>query len=167
MHQLVHALEDRLAVRLRPVVAVGSVGGAVLLARDRARLGVEPLVAAVALDHVAQHVRGGAAGDVFVDERHAARLLDRCHDDAAAIEGQQRLHVDDLRVDAGVRELLRGFDDDAQRGAVRHQRHVPSLAHDLGDAEGHGEVADVRGKFFLDAVAVEHLDHDGRIVAAQ
>src|SRR5262245_56185621 len=47
VHQLVHRGADRLAVRLRPVIAVGAVRRAVLFPRHRARLGVEPLVGAV------------------------------------------------------------------------------------------------------------------------
>src|SRR3954469_5373896 len=50
VQHFVDALEDGLAIGLRPVIAIRSVGGAVLLGRNGARFGVEPVVAAVALE---------------------------------------------------------------------------------------------------------------------
>jgi hypothetical protein len=52
VNQLVHALEDRFAVWLGPVVAVGAVGGAVFFGGEGARFGVEVVVASVALQDV-------------------------------------------------------------------------------------------------------------------
>src|SRR5579884_2286600 len=75
MHQIVYRGEDRFAIRLRPVIAVGAVCRAMFFAGDGDRLRVEPFVSAVALEYVAHHERGRAAGHIFVDERDAIRFL--------------------------------------------------------------------------------------------
>ena len=84
-----------------------------------------------------------------------------------AVEWQERLHVDDLRLDAKVREVGSRFHGDPAERAVRHERDVRPLADGLDHAERDGELTDVIGQALLQPVSREHLDEQGRVVAAQ
>ena len=84
-----------------------------------------------------------------------------------AVEGQERLHVDDLGLDPHAREIGGGFQGDPAQRAVGHERHVRANADRFGHAERDGELADVLGQPLLEPVSREHLDEDRRVVSAE
>ncbi len=75
MHHLVDRIEDGLRIWLGPVIAVGTVSRAVLRAGQCPGGRVEPVVAALHLDDFLQHIRGRAAGHIFIHENDTAGLL--------------------------------------------------------------------------------------------
>src|SRR5207244_229820 len=80
-------------------------------------------------------------GPALADE--TAGLRDGSHDRPVHVEGEERLHVDDLGAYARVDQILRRLLSDAAERALGHERDVAPLANDLGHAERHRELADV------------------------
>src|SRR5687768_7819910 len=79
-HELVHRLDDVLAVRLGEVVGVLADARAVRLGRERARQDVDVLVRALALQDLLQAVRGSATRHILVDDDERVRALHGLHD---------------------------------------------------------------------------------------
>ena len=73
--------------------------------------------------------------------------------EAAAGERQERARVDDLDLDAEVREISRGLERDPAQRAVCHEGQIAPVADRLGYAERHRELPDVRRHALLEAVA--------------
>src|SRR6185295_11639416 len=113
----VDGVEDRLSVGLRPVVAVGAVGGPVGFSRQGAGCRVEPVVAALHFQDLLEHRGGGAAGDVFVEAEEAVGLFERFDDSRFAVERQEGLDVDDFGLNTHPGERFGGFERDLAAGA--------------------------------------------------
>src|SRR2546425_10258119 len=163
----VHRAEDVLAVRLREVVAVVADRDPVRLRRERPRRHVELVDAALDLEDLAEDVRRRTTGHVLVDHEEGAGLRDGSHDRPVHVEGEKRLHVDDLGADARVDKILRRLLGDAAERAVGPERDVGPLADDLGHAERHRELADVVRHPLLQPISREDLDEERGVVAAK
>ncbi len=133
-------------------------------AREGPRGRVEVEVPTLFFDNFLQHVRRRAAWHILIHEYHAVGLLERLDNPAVNIEGQQCLHVDDLDLDANLAQLLGCIQDDAAARAVGDHGHIAAFAQHFGHTQRQAHLADVVGQAFLDAIAVEHLDHDGGLV---
>ena len=88
----------------------------------------------------------------------------RFHDHAMQVEGQQGLHVDAPRPRCRPRRAFGSFQGDAHAGAVGDQGEVVAWAQDFGHSQGQGELADIVGQALLEAIAIEHLHHQGGVI---
>src|SRR5256712_3544902 len=165
--ETVDRAEDVLAVRLREVVAVVADRNAVRLRGQRSRRHLEVVDATLDLEDLTEDVRRRATGHVLVDHDEGAGLRDGSHDRPVQVEGEKRLHVDDLGADARVDQILRRLLSDAAERAVGHEGDVGPLANDLGHAERHRELADVVRHALLQPISREDLDDERGVVAAK
>ncbi len=122
---------------------------------------------ALPVEHLLEDVGRRTTGQVLVDDQKRAGALHARGDEPADIEGQERARVDDLDLDPRGHEIAGGLEGDAAERAVRDEREVASRADRLGHPERHGELRDVLRDALFQAVAREHLDDDGRVIAAQ
>jgi len=111
--------------------------------------------------------RGGSSRRVFVNDEQAVRTAQVVYQTVLHVEGHQGLYVDDFGFYALGRQKLRRFQTDAYTSTVSNDGQVRTLPQTFRYAEGDHKLGQVRWHCFVQAVPVEHLDHDGRVVSPQ
>src|SRR5438876_62398 len=143
--ETVDRAEDVLAVRLREVVAVVADRDPVRLRGQRSRRHLEVVDPTLDLEDLTEDVRRRATGHVLVDHDEGAGLRDGSHDRPVHVEGEERLHVDDLgayaRVDQILRRLLSGAEVQRREIVGRDLQRVEQVV-DVLDVDDGPETAE-------------------------
>jgi len=131
---------------------------------ERARSGIQPWVTALLLQNFLHHISGGAAGHILVHEKNARSFFERVHDHVIEVKRQQSLNVDQLHVNTNLCQSFSRLLGNAHGGSVGHQGQILSFPEHFRHTERKFEFREIVWQAFLETVAIQNFDDQGRII---
>ena len=166
MHHIVHGIEDVFGFRFTPVIAVGTVRGAVRLSAKSTRSIVQETEALLIFEDVLHHIGSGAAGNIFIHKNDAVCFLQRLNNAVMSVERKKSLHINHLNINTARREHFCGFESNSAGSTIGNKSNIAAFANHLGNTEFNTMFANVGGQCFFETIAVEHFNDKRRFIGS-